>query len=586
MERNRGSEAVRAAGEAFLDHASTPLLLQATCDLKPYATARGRLVAAIAHTRSGDSKVVAAPSEGRPLRIGILSRDFADNADNRALLPVVNNLDPERVELVLFAEKFGASPIELAFRKAAAAFNHLPAQRMARLELCAQAGCDVIIFSGDIARASDEFAGLALQRLAPLQAVLPSTPFTTGLPAVDLRVIGEATAEPSTEQLALLPGSGLAFPDSTVPGSGAPMPAVRSEFGLPAEGSLFISAANPDLFSAEILGAWSRLLRAVPGSSLLLILPESADPFLAEQRPTRIAGFGGVGASRVVVVLDDARRGLSLDGIYLDTFPTSDPEALAAAVRSSLPAVTWSGATHRSRTGSALLHELGGGALVAEDESGYISRASELAVDEEHRAETGTRLASRSTGSDLLAMADALTGLFERAFGEVLGNSCRPRTRAPIRLGFTAEEVESIRENTLKALAMGCPGKAVATTRLWLQGEPYSADARLLHARALRLTGKNARALTYALAALTGNEDEPEAWLEAAEALRANGQSDEAISAYEAALKLDGSCVEAWIALSELATAAGHHDFANEAARAARELSPTDPRLAALALTA
>jgi tetratricopeptide (TPR) repeat protein len=183
-------------------------------------------------------------------------------------------------------------------------------------------------------------------------------------------------------------------------------------------------------------------------------------------------------------------------------------------------------------------------------------------------------------------MADAMTGLFERAFGEVLGNSCRPRTRAPIRLGFTPEEVESIRENTLKALAMGCPGKAIATTRLWLQGEPYSADARLLHARALRLTGKNARALTYALAALTGNEDEPEAWLEAAEALRANGQSDEAISAYEAALKLDGSCVEAWIALSELATAAGHHDFANEAARAARELSPTDPRLAALALTA
>ncbi|HUG11243.1 MAG TPA: hypothetical protein VMM36_09530 [Opitutaceae bacterium] len=587
MERNRGSEAVRAAGEAFLDHDSTPLLLQATRDLKPYATARGRLVDAIAHTRSGDTKPVALPRTGRSLRVGILARNFGDCADNRTLLPILRNLDPGRVELALFATNAAVGPVESAFKSVAPIFHILPDSRAAQLGLIAQSMCDVLIYASDIAGTTDAFTGLAMQRLAPLQAVLPSIRFTTGIPAVDLRLIGEATAEPSTERLALLPGSGLAFPDASLADTNASLPlATRTEFGLPETGAVFISAAHPDLIGAEILGAWSRLLRAVPGSSLVLILPGSANPFLAEELPARISAFADVDGSRVVVSLDDSRRALSLGGIYLDTFPTSDPEPLAAAVRTGIPAVAWCGGTHRSLTGAALLRELGGAALVASDEAGYIARASKLASDEAGRVTVGAALAASSCGSDSLALADAITGLFERAFAEVLQGTCKRPACAPIHLGFSPGEVETLRTNTLDALQCGQFGDAVATTRLWLQGEPSSADARLLHARALRLAGQTTRAVTYALAALNGNEDAAESWLEAAAALRANHQAKEAITAYETALKLDGTCVDAWTALSELAAEAGHHEFAAEAAKTARELKPDAPRAAALALSA
>ena len=251
-----------------------------------------------------------------------------------------------------------------------------------------------------------------------------------------------------------------------------------------------------------------------------------------------------------------------------------------------MPAVAWSGGTHRSRTGAALLRELGGGALVATDEAGYIARAKALASDDAHRAATGAALADSVCGSDSLGVADAITGLFERAFDEVVENTCRRGARSPVHLGFTPEEVEAIRAHTLETLKTGQYEDAVATTRLWLQGEPNSADARLFHARALRLAGQSTRALTYALAALNGNEDEAETWIEAAAALRANHKNDEAITAYEAALKIDGARVEVWIALSELASEAGHHDFAVEAANNARELSPGDPRVVALAVSA
>jgi hypothetical protein len=129
MERNRGSEAVRAAGGAFLDHASSPLLLQATRDLKPYATARGRLIAAIAHSRSGDRKPVATPRTGRPLRVGVLARDFGDNPDNRSLLTILQNVDADRVDLVLFAVSPAAGKVETSFKLVANTFHFLPAGR-------------------------------------------------------------------------------------------------------------------------------------------------------------------------------------------------------------------------------------------------------------------------------------------------------------------------------------------------------------------------------------------------------------------------------------------------------------------------
>jgi hypothetical protein len=277
---------------------------------------------------------------------------------------------------------------------------------------------------------------------------------------------------------------------------------------------------------------------------------------------------------------------LKLGDVYLDSYPTSDPEALAAAAHAGVPAVAWSGSTHRSQTASALLRGMGATELVATDEASYVGLAGGLAGDEALRLQVRSVLAQGPGCSDVLAIADGLTGLLERAHDEIVnaGNSRRPQT--PIQLGWERSQIDALRESTTHAFAENLVGDAVAVTRLWLQGEPASIEARLLHSRALRLSGDPFRALTYAVAALAGNESQVEPWLCVAESLVATNQPLRALEACEAVLKLDAGNIDAWIMMSELAAAVGHHEFAIEAANAARSIDPADPRVAALAAVA
>ena len=589
MERNRGSAAVRAAATAFLAQTTPAFPLLTTVNLRPYAVARGRLMTAIIRTRRGDMARACLPRAGRPLRVGILARDFGDRPENRMLLPMLQQLDPAQVSLVLIAATRRQTPVEQAFRRAAAGFHVLPASPDARLQACAQLACDVLLFPADLAEHNDDFTALAAQRLAPVQGLLPGSLFTTGLPELDFRFIGAATAEESTERLALLPGAGLGWltAAASAPAGSGPAPC-REEFGLPPTGPVFVSAVRADRLGAEILGAWGRLLAAVPDAALFLFQPATADPFLTEELPARLHRLTGIDPARVVVTCDDARRGLGLGDVYLDSYPTAEPEALAAALAAGLPAVAWCGESHRAQIGAALLRECGGAAQVAIDGPSYVALARRLATDADHRREVSAAqqagFAHGGGPTDALALADALVALLERTYDEVADTANRRHRPGPatVRLGWTAAERDRRRAGAMAQRGRGDGAAALALTWRLLQGEPASPEARGLHARALLKAEKPARALTYALAALSGHEDEPTRWIDAADALRANHQARPAIEAYEAALKLDGSRIEAWVAIAELAAAAGHHEFATEAAATARSLDPDDPRVTGL----
>lgn len=586
MERNRGSAAVRAAAAAFLDRSTPAFPLQTTLNLRPYAVARGRLLTAIARARRSDLARTYLPRVGRPLRVGILARDFTDRPENRMLLPLLQQVDRDQASLILIVAEHRRTPGEQAFRRVAAEFHVLPPEREARVQACARLACDVLLFPADLAEFDDDLTSLASQRLAPVQALLPGSLFTTGLPEVDFRFIGTATAEESTERLALLPGAGLGWLTAPAPATG-PAPC-REEFGLPADGTVFVSAARTDRMGTEILAAWGQLLAAVPGSALLIFQPTTADPFLTEELPARLHRLAGVDPARVVVTCDDARRGLALGDVYLDSHPTAEPEALAAALAAGLPAVAWSGDSHRAQIGAAVLRACGGGAQVAVDAASYVALATRLALDPDHRQAVRTAqqagFAHGGGPTDALALADALVALLERTYDEVADAANRRHRPGPaaVRLGWTAAEMERLRARALAELDRGDAPAALAATWRLLQGEPSAPDARGLHARALLKAGKPARALTYALAALAGHEDEATRWIDAADVLRANGQVAPAIEAYEAALKLDGRRIEAWVAIAQLAAAAGHHEFATEAAAVARSLQPDDPRVTGL----
>lgn len=590
MERNRGSSAVRAGGEAFLDMASSQQPQHTTIDLKKYATVRARLLRAIARTRAGDIAQIISPHVGRPLRVGLVARIFGDDPETQALLAVLQKLDPHRVDLVLLTATTHSSPCERQFRQLTKEFRVLPATREARLQMCGQAACDVLLYAADLVGTTDEFTGLALQRLAPVQGVLAGTSTTTGLGEIDLRFIGAETVEPSSERLALLPGAGRCFVETGRSITTESVEPCREEFGLPAEGPVFVSAARAELLSAEILETWAALLTSMPDASLLLIQPTSADPFLAEELQVRMERLAGINPSRVVVSLDDRRRGFAVGDVYLDCFPTADSAALVDALRAGLPVLTWSGQTHRSQTSAAVLIGLRATDQVAVNGTHYLEIARRLAVDVDFRGKVKAvqqeNLAADHDLSDSLALADALTALLENHYDEMAaGSDCRRASQSPVRLGGTADEVAAMRSLVVEQLQAGDAEAALAGTWKLLALAESSADARALHAQALRLNGRNERALTYALAALNGNEQNAERWVAVAELLHANNQAAEAIEAYEAALKIDATRVDAWTAISELAAAAGHHEFAAEAISTVRALNPDHARLADVATT-
>lgn len=576
MERNRGSAAVRAAGEAFLDLASQQTPLLATSDLKAYTMARARLIRAIARTRSGDSAPLAATRNGRALHVGLLARSFADGSEMDALLPVLRGLDPQRIELICFAATRANGPAEAACRQLAREFHVLPASREERLALCGGAGCDVLLYASDLVGVTDEFTGLAVQRLAPVQAVLPDALLTTGFELIDLRLCPEATVEPSTERLALLPGWKVWHAEGNA-GENESEP-LRAEFGLPARGPVLVTAARPEFLSAEILEVWTKLLKAQPEAALLLLLPADADPFLAEELPARFTRIGGVDPTRIIVVLGDRNRAMKLGDVYLDTHPTADLAALAAAVQARVPAVTWSGQTHRGQTSAALLIGLNAMEQVAIDADGYVDVVLRLISDTDYRrAVLATQRQGWKTNlrlTDNLGTADALTALLEKAFDEQVAGR-RRADKTPLKLAATAAAIAAQTKLCRAALEHDDAAAAWHESVELLALAPYSSEARRLHARALHVQGRHERALEYALAGLAGHESDVGAWIDVAESLRINGRNAEAIEAYEAALKLDASCAHAWAAIAELAASAGQVEFAKEARATATALQST-----------
>ncbi|HYC71895.1 MAG TPA: tetratricopeptide repeat protein [Opitutaceae bacterium] len=584
IERNRGSAAIRAAVEAYLDQAPAMLPHLATQELIRYAHARGRLVTVIARTRLDDVVPEPLSRAGRPLRVGVLARDFAETPENRALRPQLVHLDAGRVELTLFAARDAATPFAAGFHRLGAAFHVLPAGKEERLTLLRSAMLDVLVFAADLSGVTDDITGLATHRIAPLQCVTGASAFSPGLPGIDLRLIGEAVAERGLERQGLLPGAGLSF-DS--PSDETTLAATRAEFGIAETGTLFVSAARADRIGAEILQAWGRLLTALPEASLLLLLPADTDPAAAEEIPARLQAMAGAAASRLIVSFDDSRRGLALADVYLDSYPASEPEALASALAAEIPGVTWSGPATRSRAGAALLNEARAGELIGVDEDSYVAIARRLATDCELRAQIvdGLRraLASGPRFADALAASDAWTLLLEHAFDELarVGPKKFLRQSAPLRASRQDVAVTAVMVQEM--LQSGDTAAALAAAQALLAQDTASSNYRALLSRACLGAGDHVRALTYALAALQHHEGQARRWLDVADALRANGRIEEALQAYEACLRIEPRCLDALVALAELASAAGHAEFVQDAVTLARSLDASDPRLAAFA---
>ncbi len=407
-------------------------------NLRRHAELRGELLRRVMGRRDDHYRAPLKLRAGRRLRIGIVRRHFEPNPEVYATLPLFEQLDPERFEVVLFTYVSDFSRLEEYCRQKCADLIVLPADLKDQLALLRKSALDVVLFSTNVTAECNVVTRLALHRVAPLQVVHHASCVTSGLPEIDLYVTGalanpEGMAAQFSERLGLLPGPTHTF-NFEADREEAQVVCTRADFGLPEDAIVFVATANFRKIIPEVQQVWARVLAATPGSYLLLhpFYPnppstQAITHFHAEFE--RILRDEGVDHSRLVASTvdfpsrDDVQSFVGLGDVYLDSFPFSGVDSLVEPLALGLPVVTCAGDTLRSRTGASLLHSLGMGELVASSVAGYQALAVMLATDAVYRESCGARVRLQMERApvflDSKATSQAFGELMELAFDEV-----------------------------------------------------------------------------------------------------------------------------------------------------------------------
>ncbi|MBJ6801185.1 O-linked N-acetylglucosamine transferase family protein [Geomonas propionica] len=338
------------------------------------------------------------PDPDRVLTIGYVSADFREHAVARFITPVLSHHERSRFRVICYSNVDVPDGKSEALAQLCDRFVNIAGLRDDQAEEhVREDGVDILVdLSGHSAGNS---LTLFARKPAPVQVTWIGYPFSTGLDSIDYR-ISDAICDPPgeterfhSEELIRLPGTFSCFAPPEEAPPIVPLPCLAS-------GAItFGSFNNPAKITGETLAMWADVLRAVPGSRLLLkgyslACPQGRQRFLdafaaAGIAPERLELIGNIPSYQ-----DHLALYAKVD-IALDTFPYHGTTTTCEALWMGVPVVTLAGSSHRSRVGASLLHSVGLDGLVAHDGRSFVQLAHALALDR-HRLQ-GLRETLRAT---------------------------------------------------------------------------------------------------------------------------------------------------------------------------------------------
>ncbi|WP_246044568.1 O-linked N-acetylglucosamine transferase, SPINDLY family protein [Geomonas ferrireducens] len=364
------------------------------------------------------------PSTERVLKLGYVSADFREHAVARFIEPVLKNHDRARFQVFCYSNV--TAPDDRSARIAALCdrFVNIAGLSDAQVaKILSRDGIDILIdLSG---HSAGNRLSLFARKPAPVQMTWIGYPFSTGLAAIDYRITDAVCDPPGTterfhtEELIRLPGPFSCFAPPEEAPEVAELPALatrRITFG---------SFNNPAKITPETVALWSEVLRAVPGSRMLLKGYSLACPETAKGFEEAFAAHG-IERERLTLTgnTPSYRDHLALYGevdIALDTFPYNGTTTTCEALWMGVPVVTLTGASHRARVGASLLCAVGLSELAAGDSGGFVATARALAGDPERLAALRRTLRPTMDAAPLTdgagftrSFEDALAGAWER----------------------------------------------------------------------------------------------------------------------------------------------------------------------------
>ena len=271
-------------------------------------------------------------------------------------------------------------------------------------ELMRKDGIDILV---DLAgHTSHNRLLLFARKPAPVQVSWIGYPATTGLSAMDYKIVDEYTDPHGvterfyTEELIRLPGSFLCYlPDEQSPGVGS----------LPALGSGHITFGSCNNFakvSPGVIALWTTILKTIAGSRLIMKAKSLSD---CSTRDYVMDMFrrNGIPEQRIELLSWEPSAMGHLNtynriDIALDTFPYNGTTTTCEALWMGVPVITLAGNTHASRVGTSLLTNIGIPDLIAGTQEEYVSMAEKLAGDLQRLQSLRGKLRGRMADSMLV----------------------------------------------------------------------------------------------------------------------------------------------------------------------------------------
>lgn len=318
---------------------------------------------------------------GRKLRIGYIAPNFAGTQLRSFIRPILENHDPESVEVTLYPARAeteaGQWPSWIAIRPIGVMSDAVAAIMIQRDKI------DVLVDCWGHT-AGSRLPLLALKP-APVQAAWINFVQTTGLPQIDYVLHADAAAHAPTKGLfteAIWP-IGPVFnvyrpAETRLP----PVPTPALATGQVTFGSF----NHPAKLSDHALDAWGAILRGAPQTRLLLKYGYFIDPVLQRVTQARFAARG-VAPERIVFAGhstgEDYHRSFEAVDLMLDTWPAPGSTTTLEALSNGAPVLALDG-PEPTLTGAyrrAMLEAAGLPDLVATSPEDYVARALALAAD-------------------------------------------------------------------------------------------------------------------------------------------------------------------------------------------------------------
>ena len=336
----------------------------------------------------------------RGLRIGLLSPDLRRHPVAWFVRPLLEAV-PDETQFHLYFDAPRGDAISETLAARAAGWH--PVAGLDEDDLAAKLRADRIDLLVDLTghTQGNRLPAFA-RRLAPYQATWLGYPHSTGLRAVDFRLVDAITDPPgiadafNTETLLHIDGCFVCY--------GPPQDAPPA-FARAADAPLVFGSANNFLkVGPATIALWAEILATVPQARLLLRYNRLFENAAACETVRGLFAAHNIDPARLDF------RGRSEDpfdfyrevDIALDPLNYNGTTTTCETLWMGVPVVTLRGDRHAARVGASLLTAAGLPQLVAEDAGAYVALAAQLAEEVGHWRATRAQMRATLAGSRLL----------------------------------------------------------------------------------------------------------------------------------------------------------------------------------------